>query len=189
MVVGLEIRLPRMATLAAAALLCWLAAGEPGFAHGAVPGVLPPPKGVGDLVEPLALTDVNGGKRELTPPPWSGPVIVYFWSVYCANCKEAMPGLIRLYEEWQKRGVTVWAVNVDGDRFSNAVKAYAQEMALPFPIVMDRLEGELLVAADSLGVSKTPTLFLAGADGRVRVRQAVEVDYGAVAQALTELTR
>ena len=116
------------------------------------------------------------------------PELLFFWSVYCPNCKEAMPGLVDLYRRWAPKGLRVWAVNVDGERFSNAVRAYVRGMDLPFPVVYDRLEGDLLVAADPLGVTKTPTLYLVGPEGRVMLRQAVRLEYGVVERALADLS-
>ncbi|MBI5017001.1 MAG: TlpA family protein disulfide reductase [Deltaproteobacteria bacterium] len=150
---------------------------------GAIAAAAPLP-GPGDRLPDVVLQDLTGGDHELAAALGKGPVVVFFWSVYCPNCKEAMPGLVGLHRKWRERGLTVWAVNVDGDRFSNAVRAYVSDMELPFPVLYDRLEGDLLVAADPLGVSKTPTLFLADGDGRILLRQTVEVDYEALATAV-----
>ena len=137
----------------------------------------------GDPVPSLALDDLDGNRLQLEPGR-DRAVLLYFWSVYCPNCKEAMPGLVSLSRQWQPRGLRVWAVNVDGARFSNAVVAYAREMDLPFPVVFDRLEGEYLVAADPLGVTKTPTAYLVGPDGRVAERQVVRMDFESLAAVL-----
>ncbi|MHB8766692.1 MAG: TlpA family protein disulfide reductase, partial [Deferrisomatales bacterium] len=115
------------------------------------------------------------------------PVLLFFWSVYCPNCKEAMPGLVAIAERWREQGLLVWAINVDGDRFSNAVRAYVRDSRLTFPSLYDRLEGDYLVAADPLGVSKTPTVFLAGPDGRLTHRQVIEIDFEALEQAVHQL--
>jgi peroxiredoxin len=149
----------------------------------------PAPRGPGDLVLPLVLQDVAGGTHDLAAAIAKGPVVLFFWSVYCPNCKEAMPGLVALHGKWGGRGLTVWAINVDGDRFSNAVRAYVDEMALPFPALYDRLEGEYLVAADPLGVSKTPTIFLIDGEGRIVLRQTVDVDYDALATSVASQLR
>ena len=113
--------------------------------------------------------------------------MIFFWSVFCPNCKEAIPDLVALHESWSTRGLDVWAVNVDGDRFSNAVVAYLREANLPFPVVYDRLEGEVLVAADPLGVTKTPTLYLAAGDGQIALRQVVQMNYEEVERTLAGL--
>ena len=132
----------------------------------------------------MTLNDMDGVPRTLDPASAGRPVLLFFWSVYCPNCKEAMPGLVELASGADGEQVEVWSINVDGERFSNAVKVYVRDMELPFPTVYDRLEGEYLVAADPLGVSKTPTLYLSGRDGRIMLRQVIEIDTGAVAAAL-----
>ncbi len=140
----------------------------------------------GEALPVVSLQDLAGEEHSLGIPG-SGPSLVFFWSVFCPNCKEAIPGLVALHEAWVGRGLKVWAINVDGDRFSNAVQSFVRDLELPFPVVYDRLEGELLVAADPLGVTKTPTLYLAGPDGRIVLRQVIEMDFVPVARALEQL--
>ncbi|MDF1554048.1 MAG: TlpA disulfide reductase family protein [Deferrisomatales bacterium] len=138
----------------------------------------------GEPLPSMTLNDMDGVPHTLDPASVGRPVLLFFWSVYCPNCKEAMPALVELSAGAVGEQVEVWAINVDGERFSNAVKVYVRDMQLPFPCVYDRLEGEYLVAADPLGVSKTPTLYLAGRDGKILLRQVVGIDTGAVATAL-----
>ncbi len=130
----------------------------------------------GEAVAPFSLRDLDGADRRIAAAD-GNPEILFFWSVYCPNCKEAMPGLVELAGRWADRGLRVWAVNVDGERFSNGVRVYVRDMDLPFPVVYDRLEGEILVAADPLGVRRTPTLYLLDGAGKVVERQVIEVDY------------
>lgn len=133
----------------------------------------------------MTLLDQKGVSHDISRSETKGGAVgIYFWSVFCPNCKEALPELVRLYQNVKDRGFTLWAVNVDGDRFSNAVLAFLAEAELPFPVVFDRLEGEYLIAADPLGVSKTPTLYLADANGTVLLRQVIEIDVAAAEKAL-----
>lgn len=140
----------------------------------------------GEALPRVALEDLSGDRHALGDSG-AGPQLWFFWSVFCPNCKEVMPDLARLHRDWGGRGLRIWAINVDGDRFSNAVRSYVRDVDLPFPVVYDRLEGDYLVAADPLGVAKTPTLYLAGGDGRISVRQVIEVDFEALALALGKL--
>jgi thiol-disulfide isomerase/thioredoxin len=140
----------------------------------------------GEALPQVVLEDLSGRSHPLGASG-TGPALWFFWSVFCPNCKEVMPHLAELQRDWEGRGLKVWAINVDGDRFSNAVRSYVRDVELPFPVVYDRLDGDYLVAADPLGVAKTPTLYLAGADGRIALRQVIEVDFEAVALALGKL--
>ena len=162
--------------LTAAALLC--GASSPGVPELRL-------RDPGERLPALTLYDLGGKSRRLAEAPGGGPILILFWSVYCPNCKDAMPELVKLHERWRDRGIALWAINVDGDRFSNAVKAYVDDMELTFPVLLDRLEGDYLVAADPLGVSKTPTLYLAEPDGTILLRQVVEVDFDALTSALS----
>ncbi len=162
-------------------LALWVTAAA---AHGAAPPfrLLEP----GAPAPAFSLKGLDGEPHEVGSGA-AGPELLFFWSVYCPNCKEAMPGLVDLYRRWAPRGLRVWAINVDGERFSNAVRAYVRGMDLPFPVLYDRLEGDLLVAADPLGVTKTPTLYLLDPEGRVLLHQAVRLEYDVVEQALADL--
>jgi peroxiredoxin len=141
----------------------------------------------GETLPEMTLYDLEGRAHTLPTDLQGAPIVLFFWSVYCPNCKEAMPGLMDLHASARDRDVVIWAVNVDGDRFSNAVRAFVQDVELPLPVLYDRLEGEYLVAADPLGVSKTPTLYLAGGNGKIALRQVIEMDFEAVGRSLAEM--
>ena len=142
----------------------------------------------GDKAPSMVLKDTAGIDRDISKPlKEGGKSAIFFWSVFCSNCKEAMPLLLDLEAKWAGKGLTIWAVNVDGERFSNAVKAFLADANLPYPVVYDRLEGEFLVAADPLGVSKTPTLLILDAGGVIKLRQEVVVDLAEVEKVLSEL--
>jgi len=143
----------------------------------------------GETLPPMTLYDLDGRPHTLAPGGGEVPMLLFFWSVSCPDCREAMPGLAAFHTSEQSRGVLVWAINVNGQPFSNSVRAYATDMELPFPVLYDRLEGDSLVAADPLGVSRTPTLYLAGADGKIVLRQVIRLDLEAVARAVSVLAR
>lgn len=148
----------------------------PGF-----PGARPPS---------MILAEPEGPKHDISKSKnGTGPVAIYFWSVFCSNCKEAMPLLLELDARWSAKGLTIWAVNVDGDRFSNAVVSFLKTANLPFTAVYDRLEGDMLVAADPLAVSKTPTLIILDRGGEIKLRQEIAVDLPAVEKTVSELLR
>jgi thiol-disulfide isomerase/thioredoxin len=141
----------------------------------------------GDVLASLRLPGLDGALHDISRSDRGGPVGIFFWSVFCSNCKEAMPGLVRIHNEWKDKGLTIWAVNVDGARFSNAVESFVRDSDFPLTVVYDVLEGEVLRAADPLGVDKTPTLYLADAEGWVLYHQAAAIDMEAVEKVLAAL--
>lgn len=147
----------------------------------------PAPVHVGDKAPSMVLADTAGKNQDISRPlAEGGKVVIFFWSVFCSNCKEAMPLLLDLNGKWAGKGLTIWAVNVDGDRFSNAVKAFLNDASLPYPVVYDRLDGEFLIAADPLQVTKTPTLLVIGEKGVLKLRQEITVDIAEVEKALSD---
>lgn len=94
------------------------------------------------------------------------PVMVYFWATDCVTCMREMPDLVALYEELRDDGFELLAVALSHDRIEDLEEVRA-ERELPFPVIFDE-HGE---HARSFGnVRVTPTKFLIGPDGRIRMR-------------------
>ncbi len=128
---------------------------------------------VRSLLKPL---DLIGYARGETPPPFRGRtvagdtvslaglrgrvVLLNFWATWCLECRPEMPALERLHREFAPQGLAV--VGINAREGSEAVRRYAQELALTFPLVLD--PGGKINAL--YGVIGLPTTFLVGRDGR-----------------------
>src|SRR5689334_14880838 len=92
--------------------------------------LLPP----GDVAPDFTLPDINDHPVRLAEVcRCQGAVLVFFWYVGCAGCRSAFPQIRRLYEELKASGLEVLAVN-RGDA-EEAIREYAAEQELPFPIL------------------------------------------------------
>lgn len=93
------------------------------------------------------------------------PVVLHYWATWCEPCKQDMKLLRDLQARYQKAGLTIVGVNVDGDR-GDAVR-YANEVRLPWVTMYEPggLEGSPL--ANALGVQTLPTMLLIDAKGKV----------------------
>jgi thiol-disulfide isomerase/thioredoxin len=87
-------------------------------------------------------------------------LVVNFWASWCLECRPEMPVLERLHRELAPRGLAV--VGVNAREAPEAVRRYAKDLALTFPIVLDQ-DGQINAA---YGVVGLPTTFLVGRDGR-----------------------
>jgi peroxiredoxin len=98
------------------------------------------------------------------------PVVVTFWSIYCATCLDEMAGLQRLLAKYGPEKVAVVAVNEDADVGVERVKAFLDRFAsspqgkFSYPILFDA-KGDVLRA---YGVSRLPTLVFVDRDGTAR---------------------
>ncbi|MCO4799953.1 MAG: TlpA family protein disulfide reductase [Colwelliaceae bacterium] len=60
------------------------------------------------------LTSVTG--EEVTLSNYQGkPVILVFWATWCPYCKKLLPGIAKLNEKYEKKGLKVIAVNIKED--------------------------------------------------------------------------
>jgi thiol-disulfide isomerase/thioredoxin len=95
----------------------------------------------------FTLADLGGAPTPITH--WKGKsLVINFWATWCAPCRREIPMLGHLAAQWADRGVVVVGVAVD---HSQAVARYAQELKIPYPLLVG--EQDALDAALALGVA------------------------------------
>lgn len=86
-------------------------------------------------------------------------VLLNFWATWCRECRAEMPAFERLHRELGPNGLTILGVNVREG--AEAVRRYADELRLTFPLVVDP-SGDI---GTRYGVVGLPTTFLIRRDG------------------------
>ena len=125
------------------------------------------------LAKPLDLVVYRAGTK---PPHFAAPtldsqplsttglrgkvVIVNFWASWCHECRPEMPALERLHRDYAARGLAIVGINVREN--SDAMRRYAREVGLSFPLVLDP-DGKINALYGVIGL---PTTFVIGRDGR-----------------------
>jgi peroxiredoxin len=95
----------------------------------------------------------------------SGKVVVLnFWATWCQECRPEMPLFEQLHRQFVAQGLSVIGVNTR--ERTAAIRAYAKELRLTFPLVLDQ-KGAIYAA---YGVVGLPTTFVIGRDGRAVAR-------------------
>ncbi|MDF1535019.1 MAG: TlpA disulfide reductase family protein [bacterium] len=95
------------------------------------------------------------------------PVVLFFWSFFCGPCREEMPVLQNLSDEFGRDEVAFIGVNLDGDKLGKAITKFMADSNLNFITVYDELNGLEYKIADPYGVAGTPTTYAIGMDGKV----------------------
>ena len=94
----------------------------------------------------------------------SQPVLLVFWATWCPYCKKLLPGIQRLHEKYQDKGLKIIAVNIKEDWKPHV---YWRNHEYTFDTV---LEGDDV--AKIYGISGTPGLVFIDPDGKVLSTQS-----------------
>lgn len=84
----------------------------------------------------LKLGLLDGGTMDLPSHMGKDVVILDFWAVWCAPCRDTMPIVAYLAEEFRDRGVVMYTINI-GDA-PEAIREFLKEMKLDVPVAIDR---------------------------------------------------
>ncbi len=115
------------------------------------------------------LTDQFGNTHTLDD--YKGKVIfLNFWATWCGPCRNEMPEIQKLYEEYQAQGddaeVVILGVAAPGmgqEGSEEEITAFMEENGYTYPVLMDRT-GEMF---SFYGISAFPTTFMIDRDGNV----------------------
>jgi len=143
------------------------------FVLGLALGCAGPPSAEG---EPSALAPVAGAVGEQSSAPdfeladlagetvrlsdSSGTLrLIDFWATWCAPCREEIPMLKELHEEYREAGLTILAIS---DEDADIVRPFAEKHGIPYTNLVQG--DEVFTKYGALGL---PTAYLVDADGRI----------------------
>lgn len=86
-------------------------------------------------------------------------VFLNFWASWCEPCREEMPAMERLYQEFRNKNFVVLAISVK-DRKQDAID-FVKELKLSYPVALDP-EGQVGLLYGAWGL---PTTYLIGPKG------------------------
>jgi peroxiredoxin len=89
-------------------------------------------------------------------------IMINFWATWCGPCRQEMPLLNRIHEQYRKAGFTLLGVNID-DR-PDAAQSMAKKLGVTFPVLFDT-EKRVSRLYD---VNAMPSTVLIDRDGKVR---------------------
>jgi len=89
-------------------------------------------------------------------------VMINFWASWCAPCRQEMPLLEELYNQYQPLGFTILGVNVEQD--SSKALAMLEDIPVSFPTLLDTQS----TVSKLYDVVAMPTSILIDRDGNMR---------------------
>ena len=126
--------------------------------------------------QPMRLTGVNINGNDFDPSSMRDKVVLlYFWGIWCVNCKEQIPDLITLYEKYRSSGFEIIGINtgVRGDD-ERTVRHYVETSLfngkkIPWTIFHEGLaeRKNMETLTKTYGITELPAMILIGRNGRV----------------------
>jgi len=154
-----------------AALATCIAACSMGAADG-------PKQLIGKDAPDFKLALLSGGEVELSKLEGKNVVLLDFWATWCGPCRQVMPALLEVSNEYKSKGVRYLAVNLREDK--DKINSYLKSAKLDIEVPLDK-EGEI---AKLYHVSGIPTMAIVDKKGIVR-----EVHVGASANIKDDLKK
>lgn len=165
---------PRFSRGALYALLVFFAAAAPAASAESDPDftALRPLVAPGETAPSFSLKTLDG-KTVNFQPGRGKPSLVVFWSAFCPLCREMTPSINDIVARYGS-AMRIASINLDGNRFANAVRSFVKENGIRYPVLLDSLRGDFFIASDRYGVEKTPTAVLVDASGKVHSAYAAD---------------
>lgn len=121
----------------------------------------------GDDAPTFVVKDLDGELFDFAKEIGKNSFMLVFWSIYCEPCREEMPLIEKISNQYKENGLVVLAVNMDGDPFYDAVKGFIQMSKYTFKVLMDELEEENFKIADPYNVAGTPVVYIVDKKGTI----------------------
>lgn len=152
------------------AAIAGLAAGLCGYAAYLLlqrPAAAPAPAAMSEPALPerlpaFTLDDLDGRAR--SSGEWDGRVIILnFWATWCAPCRKEVPHLVELQRVHGPAGLQVVGVAIDQP---DAVRSFAEEYAMDYPLLIGGEDGIALAGALGNAIGALPYTVIADRQGR-----------------------
>ena len=110
--------------------------------------------------------------RQVSLKDFRGKVVfLNFWASWCAPCREEMPAMQRLYQEFRGKGFEIVGVNVKDQR-TDAL-AFLKKLQITYPIMLDP-DGKV---GELYGAFGMPLTYLIDRNGTVLARLMGPADW------------
>lgn len=98
----------------------------------------PPPSPREGFSAPDFTLDLLGGGQVTLSDLRGQAVMINLWASWCPPCREEMPAIQNVYEDYKDQGLVVLAVNTTNQDSEEAAAAFVGEFGLTFPVPLDK---------------------------------------------------
>lgn len=90
-----------------------------------------------DKVKSYHALSLENGKPITVSNATGDLIILNSWATWCVPCREEMPGLQQLYEEYKDSGLVVIGTSVDNFGMDDRIKLFTERMNITYPLWHD----------------------------------------------------
>ena len=134
-----------------------------------VAGCASPHPLVGEEAPQIRLELLDGGTMDLSRHLGKDIVILDFWATWCGPCRESMPIIVKVAEDYRSRNVVLYTVNEGDD--DEAIRKFLKSVKLDCIVELD----QSLIAGAAYQAEFIPQTVIIGKKGRI---QAIHVGSG-----------
>jgi thiol-disulfide isomerase/thioredoxin len=121
----------------------------------------PPSTALSQPAPQFSLSNLEGKQVGLTD--FANKIIVVdFWATWCGPCREEIPQLNKLYEDYRGKGFEIVGISMDTDDPAS-IKQFTKDLRMEYTVVI----GNDNVAQDFGGVMGLPTKFIIDRKGNI----------------------
>ncbi|MCM8797772.1 MAG: TlpA family protein disulfide reductase [Candidatus Omnitrophica bacterium] len=113
------------------------------------------------FAQDFTLQDTDNYSVSLSEYKGVQPVVLFFWTSWCAYCRQELRILKDKYAGFSEMGIVILAINIGEQKWK--VEHFKAKNELNFKVLLDK-QGEV---ADSFGVFGVPTYIFINKEGRV----------------------
>lgn len=127
--------------------------------------VKPPPRGGLPVGEPMPAINVTGWMvQEADVADLKGKVVVVeAWATWCFPCRQAVPYLVKVYDQFKDRDDFVFVgLTTQGEEELDAIENYIEDTQVPWPVGIGAAETLLEFQADYI-----PAIWVIDREGKV----------------------
>lgn len=123
------------------------------------------------LLQPGSAAPINTlqniSNEDCTFPMQNKWNLVFYWSLFCHSCIEEMPEIQEGLEKLEGKDFATFFVSLDTEKMQKALQNFKKRRKFPAPILMEKIENEKYLSADTWGVTMTPSVFIINPEGNI----------------------